>query len=1072
MFLCSVALLTLIVPMKAVRLRTEYLVDPLALQTPHPRFSWELQDDRYGARQSAYQITVKRDGVVVWDTGKVQSSDQNQIAYAGQALASGQSCEWALRVWDASGDESEWTKATFRTGLMRSSDWLGDWITTPEKTPDILTPNNGHHSVLETTPDKPKWAMFDLGMTRAFDRVRLWPSRPYDWNRDQPGFMFPLRFKIEVSDTPDFQTPHLLVDQTGSDYPNPSDRPAEFTTHGGTGRYLRLMVTKLTERDAGHFGWSLAEFEVVNGEENYAKGATVTVSDGLKDRSWAPDRMVDGERISHGLKGLDALPVTQLRKEFHTRKVKSATFYATALGAYEAYLNGQRVGDHILAPEWTDYHTRVQYQAYDVTKLVREGDNAIGVFLGDGWYAGRIGMAQGLDPRGYPRAVYGRRAWFIGQLELVYEDGSKETVVTDDSWRSTTSGAVRTSDIYDGETYDFSKETAGWLASGYRDGDWERALTSDETPGGHNPAVVAQTNEPIRVVEKLTPLSVTEPKPGVFVFDMGQNMVGWCSLRGSVPEKGNVTLRYVEMLNEDGTGYTENLRGAPQRDVLTFGGSATPGSKFEWRPKFTYHGFRYVEVTGLDKKPMVKDLTGEVFCSSSPEVSHFECSDPMVNRLWANIFWTQRANLMSSPTDCPQRDERLGWMGDILAFAQNGYYNMDLAGFFTKWLPDVRDAQADDGRYPDFAPHPYGKNDRFTGVPGWGDAGVVCAWVHYQNTGDRRLLDEHFDSMKRWVGWIASKNPDFVWRNERHNDYGDWLNGNTLVRQGWDNTGGEMPKDAFATVMWYQSQAMVGKMARVLGKKDEAEKAEDSARLIAAAFNKAFVSPDGEIQGDTQAGYALALYTGILPIEVQDKAFAKLVAAIDKRGGVLTTGFHSTLPMMKVLTERGRNDLAYKLLLNKEFPSWGYTIENGATTIWERWDGFVKGRGFQDPGMNSFNHWALGSVGQWIMETVIGVTHESPGYERIRIAPKPGPGLEWAKADYRTPRGIVHVSWKKEKGGLRLQFTVPANTVATVDLPMPLGKGKAVKGQGHFAADKDGRIEAKAGQYEFFWPAT
>ena len=404
-------------------------------------------------------------------------------------------------------------------------------------------------------------------------------------------------------------------------------------------------------------------------------------------------------------------------------------------------------------------------------------------------------------------------------------------------------------------------------------------------------------------------------------------------------------------------------------------------------------------------------------------------------------------------------------MGDIQAFGQTAYFNMDMAGFFTKWLPDVRDAQAEDGRYPDFAPHPYGKNDRFNGVPGWGDAGVVCAWTHYWNTDDRRLLREHIESAKKWVRWIASKNPDYLWVNDRHNDYGDWLNGDTLRRDGWDSTGSEVPKEVFATMMWYQSARMVSEMATVLGHRDSELYAEMSGN-IRAAFQKAYLQPDGGLKGDTQAGYALALWLDLIPLDTVKKSFAKLVQTIERRNGALTTGFHSTYPLMHVLTKMGRIDLAYKLLLNREFPSWGYTIDNGATTIWERWDGYVKGRGFQDPGMNSFNHWALGSVGQWMMESLVGISAAQPGFKVIEFSPRPGPGVEWAKASYRSHAGTIYSEWKKRSDGVWFKFIVPPGALAKVDLGANSDRVKILAGEEHVQKSK-GTFTVESGTYVF-----
>ncbi|MEW6249709.1 MAG: glycoside hydrolase family 78 protein [Planctomycetota bacterium] len=799
---------------------------------------------------------------------------------------------------------------------------------------------------------------------------------------------------------------------------------------------------------------------------------------------------------------LDPLPATMLRKEFTTpadAPIRRATAYCTALGAYELRMNGQRVGDHILAPEWTDYHQRVQYQAYDVTPLLRRGENAIGAILGDGWYAGRIGLA-GIVPGGPLRGIYGRQPKLLLRLEIEGADGQVQVVMSDGSWRCTNEGPIRVSDILDGETYDARREITGWDEPGFDDADdptWQDVaalgLNEIKHPRTRKPVeLVAQPNEPIRVVKELKPVALTEPQPGVYVYDLGQNIVGWCRFRLRAPAGATVKLRHAEVLNPDGTLYTANLRSAAQTDMYTCRGPATartgetaadrdahllaaytggvskPDDEVS-EPHFTYHGFRYVEVTGLPYKPALADLTGRVFHSAAPDAGHFECSEPLVNKLWQNAVWTQRANLMSSPTDCPQRDERLGWMGDILAFAQAGCFNMDMAAFFTKWIPDVRDAQAEDGRYPDFAPHPFGKDERFTGVPAWGDAGVFVPWTAYVNYADHRLLEEHFDSARRWVDWIRANNPDLLWKNKRHNDYGDWLNADTLkldaaVTGGapWPK-GAEVPKEIFGTMFFARSADLVARMAGVLGKTAEQQQYARLFEDIKTAFNKAYVAPDGRMQGNTQAGYAIALHFGLLPSSEprpsggggdrsearprpdQPPQAAYMLEAFDTYHGCLTTGFHSTICLMRELSARGLNDHAYRLLLNRRMPSWLYPVEHGATTIWERWDGYVEGRGFQDPGMNSFAHYAFGCVGEWLFGDVAGINPDeaNPGYKHIIIRPQPGPGLTWAAAEYDSIHGRIASRWElpdkrantAAAPALVLQITIPPNTTATVYVP-------------------------------------
>lgn len=1002
------------IAMHANHMRVEYLDRPLAVASLQPRFSWWVDDPSEGAKQSAYRIEVqKSDGSIAWDSGRREESSQNQIE-SGK-LAPETDYRWRVKLWNGEGTEGEWSDLEpFSTGLDR---WTAKWIGfgMPPITPK--TSHNGYHAEITKNQNEQKWVEIDLGSAVPIDKVILHPAQPFDFTPDTRGLMFPLDFRIEI----DGKT---VLER--KDEPMPTGA-VTLAIPATTGRKIRLVCTRLRARETDNYGLALAEMQVGNGDEILSTGKKATAKDSLENRDWKLSFLTNGDLRSHPIRGLDSLPAVHLRQEFQAPKpIASARLYATALGAYEAYINGKRVGDQILAPEWTDYHTRVQYQAYDVTDLVREGENAIGAILGDGWYAGRLGMAQALDPRGFPRAVYGRQTFFSAELRIKYADGTTKVVMTDPEWRTTQNGPVRRSDLLDGELYDANMELPGWDKPGYHESGWAAPMIATPEP---NPMVVPQTNEPIRITKRLKPQSRTEPKPGQQVFEMGQNMVGNARLRITAPQGARVTIRYAEMLNEDGTVYTTNLRGAPQIDTFI-----SAGNPHWFETRFTYHGFRYISVEGAG--PMtVDDVEGGVFHSSSPDNSIFETSNTMVNRLWQNIVWTQRANLMSVPTDCPQRDERLGWMGDILAFGQTSHYIMDMAGFSTKWLVDVRDAQAEDGRYPDFAPHPYGKDRFFTGVPGWGDAGVGYAYDLWHNTGDTRLLTEHLDSIGHYLGWVASKNPKFVWENNRHNDYGDWLNGDTLIRDGWPRTGGECPKEVFGTLMWFQSAVQASELAKVLGRTADSEKFASMAAAIKEAFAKEYVSADGKIKGDTQAGYALAFYLGIVPDS--DEMFKHLIASLARVNDHITTGFHSTMPLMKTLTRFGRSDLAYKLLLNRDFPSWGYTIDNGATTIWERWDGYVKGRGFQDPGMNSFNHWALGAVGEWMFETVGGIQLLTPskGGATFLIAPVPGGDLTTAKASLDSAYGRVFCEWKKAGEGYDYTILIPANTTAEVAIP-------------------------------------
>jgi len=1060
-------------PEAPTRLRVEYLVRPLGIAAAAPRFSWEVSDSRYGARQSAYEIEIgtKEEAVNgghadVWDSGQRASDMTNQVEYEGAALQPASRYWWRVRTWDGEGKAGAWSKAQeFGTGLRT---WQAQWVQDASVVEEAQPGRNGYHSELSPDAAKEKWVLLDLGAPQAINQVRLWPARPYDWERDEPGFMFPLRYCIEAGLKADLSDLAVVADRRASDQANPGTEPVDVRLTGTVqARFIRLRVTGFRTRHAGEYGVALAEVQALSAGGAVGGPIKVTASDSLEMPQWSAQFLVDGDTASHGVKGVEALPAVQMRCDFTVGKeIKRATAYVSALGVYEFRLNGQRVGDHSLAPEWTDYNARVQYQAYDVTAMLSTGANTAAALVGDGWYAGRLGMAQALSLRKLPRAVYGRSPQFIVQVEIENADGTRERLCTDDQWVSTRSGPIRSADLLDGVVLDERLAMPGWDKPGFDDSAWTSVMPVKQ----NTTTLTAQTNEPIRMTREIAAVALTEPTPGTYVFDMGQNMPGVVRFVTSGDAGRQVMLRHAEMLNDDGTVYVTNLRGAPQIDRFILRGGA--GGEVLEAP-FTYHGFRYVEVTGLARKPALTDMTGLVIHSDSPETGSFECSNPMLNRLWQNILWTQRANLMSVPTDCPQRDERLGWMGDICAFGPTACFNMDLAGFITKWAVDVRDAQATDGRYPDFAPHPYGKDEKFTGVPAWGDAGVFVPWCAYEYYGDRRLIEEHYPSAKRWIDWIHSRNADLIWRNDRHNDYNDWLNGDTLVQKDWPTKGGSVPNDLFATAFFARSTEMLASMAEVIGNASDAAQYSQLHGQIREAFQREFLKPDGSLTGDTQAGYALALSFGLIPQERETEAAARMLEAVKKYDGRMSTGFHTSHRLMLELTRFGYDAEAYGLAVSTRFPSWGYTVENGATTIWERWDGYVKGRGFQDPGMNSFNHWAIGSVGEWMYRVILGINQEEggAGWRKIVISPRIGGGLTWAKGSYRCINGEIESQWKvDETGHLEMQIVVPANCTATIVVPaagdIHVSMGSEFARKTRVESDRT-VFEAPAGRYVF-----
>lgn len=738
-------------------------------------------------------------------------------------------------------------------------------------------------------------------------------------------------------------------------------------------------------------------------------------------------------------KGLPARPSPMLRKRFEVGKqLKRAVVSVTSLGMYELRINGRRVGDQLLTPEWTNYHKRVEYQTYDVTELVKTGSNAAGAMLGDGWYAGRLGISH-IVKDGPLRGHYGTKLALLAQMRLYYADGTSELVVTDGSWKVTTDGPVRKACILDGEVYDSQKDLTGWDSAGFDDSAWGPV----ELTGDVKAALVAQPNEPIRVTEEIAPVTIAEPQPGVYVVDFGQIVSGWCRIKVAGPAGTTVTLRHAEVLEPNGMIYRDNLRmkplggelGARQEDQFILNGRGDQA----FEPRFTYHGFRYVEVTGLPGKLSKDSILARVFHSTPPMTGSFSCSSPLLNQIMKNIVWTHRDNMHSVPTDCPQRDERMGWMGDMLVFAQPACFNMDMAAFFTKWIVDIRDDQADDGRLPDFAPHPYDANKLFSGVPAWGDAGVIVPWRMYVNYGDKRALEKQFDSCRRWVDFIHRHNPELLWKNNRNNDYSDWLNGDTLQLEGWGFPKGEaqIPNEVFATAFFQHSTELTAKMARLIGLAAEADQYGKLAEDIRQAFIKAYVAEDGRVKGNTQSAYAIALDFNLVPPDKREAAARHMVERIDSYKKHISTGFHTTVMLMNQLTAAGRSDVAYMLVNNRTIPSWGYTIEQGATTVWERWDGYVAGRGFQDPAMNSFCHYAIGSVGEWMYRSILGINPDErrPGYRHIFLRPQIGGGLTWAKGSYDSISGRIVSDWKVDGDVLTWHITVPANTIATICVP-------------------------------------
>ena len=706
-------------------------------------------------------------------------------------------------------------------------------------------------------------------------------------------------------------------------------------------------------------------------------------------------------------------PCPYLRNSFALPgPVRRATLQWTALGVADLFLNGRKVGEDFLMPGWSDFRHRAQVMSADVSAMLRPGDNTLGAILGDGWYTGTLLWKN-------ERNHYGTHPQLWARLDIELRDGRKVSMTTGRGWQMRT-GPVIAADIYHGEIHDARLDLGDWCVPGASKAGWRAA---DLFPKYHG-ELVPKVNEAVRVTESLKPRKITEPQPGGYVFDFGQNLAGVCRLKVRGRRGQKITLKFAEMLKADGTVYRENLRLARATDTYICRGGGTE----EWTPRFTFHGFRYVEVTGLDRKPSPELLTALVLHTDMAATGKFRCSNPLLIRLDRNISWGLRGNFLDVPTDCPQRDERLGWTGDAQVFVGTAAFHYDVRDFFRKWLQDLRDGQRSDGAYPDIAPDVLGKHSPLHfGNAAWADAGVICPWEIYRRYDDKEVLAENYDAMKRWIAYQERTSKNLV---RPRTLYGDWLAIDAVTAQN-----APVPCDLVGTAYFAHTTDLMAKIASILGEKDDARKFRKLHAQIVEAFRNAYVTPDGRVVGHCQTAYLLALAFDLLPAKLRPKAFAHLVDLIEARGCHLTTGFVGTPLLLPVLTRFGRTDLAYKILLQEDYPSWLYTVRNGATTMWERWNSYTKEHGFGDVGMNSFNHYAYGAVGEWMYAVIGGIRPSAPGFKKILFAPEPGGGLTSAQCELDTPLGRAACRWQLRGKTLRGEVEVPPRTNAELRLP-------------------------------------
>jgi alpha-L-rhamnosidase len=1051
------------------QLRCEFLKDPLGIDTPQPRLSWILEPGKRSVRdqrQSAYQVLVASSrkklnaGVGdLWDSERVASHQSVEVRYAGKPLRSEQECFWKVRVWDKDVKPSAWSEpALWSMGLLSPTDWHAKWIGLDEAAGSRAAKN-----ILGNA----QWIWFPEGEPAK--------AAPAGTRFFRHGVVLPAGQKVKRA------TLFFTADDSGDFFVNGQKAGSAANFHSAT----EADVTGLL-----HAGVNVLAASVKNGGSDptpaglialvrveFEQGAPLVV---VTDSSWkAANQSATGwqtvdfidqawaaaQRL--GPAGMAPwgeiagpenrqLPARMLRREFAVeKKITRAMAYVCGLGLYEFYLNGRKVGDQVLSPGLTDYTKRALYVTFDVTKQVRKGVNAAGIMLGNGrYYAPRSTVPTGTTSYGYPKLLF--------QMRVEYEDGTSAEVVSDGGWTLTTDGPIRANNEYDGEEYDARQEMPGWSAPGFDDAKWQRAQ-GVTAPGGE---LAAQMINPIRITQTLKPVAVTQPKPGVWIFDLGQNMVGWCRLKVSGPRGTAVSLRHAETLKPDGTLYLDNIRGAKVTDTYTLKGKGTE----TYAPRFTYHGFRFVEVTGYPGNPK-SALEGLVVHDDVESAGEFFCANPLLNRIYQNIVWGVSGNYRSISTDCPQRDERQGWLGDRSAESKGETYLFNIAALYAKWLQDMADAQKDNGSVSDVCPAYWPLySDNVT----WPSSTVIIPGSLREQFGDSAIIGQHYASAKKWMDYMSR----FVTNGIIARDsYGDWCvppEDPKLIHS--NDPARKTDKALLATAYFYHDARLMAGYATSLQKGEDAQHFAALAETLKTAFNQRFFHADqGCYDNGSQTACVLPLAFGLVPDGQRERVFAHLVNKImTETKAHIGTGLIGGQWLMRVLTANGRPDLAYTIATQKTYPSWGYMVEKGATTIWELWNGDTA-----DPAMNSGNHVMLiGDLNIWLYESLAGIKAdpEQPGFKHIVMRPEPVDGLAFARASHRSPYGLIVSDWQKRDGVFRWNITVPANATATIFVPanavenVTEGRKPALQGRGvQFLRLEQGRavFRVGSGSYSF-----
>ncbi|WP_380879261.1 alpha-L-rhamnosidase [Sphingomonas sp. DBB INV C78] len=1020
-------------------LKVSGLVRPMATGDLLPRFAWKLAGDGHELRQQAYRICVARsqDDLVagrelVWDSGKIMSDRTFDIVYGGPPPTARTRFWWRVEVWpEATGSSVTSPSEFWETGLSAVSDWTAGWLAC-ETEVAALDRAAGLHWISASPAHK-------VGQVGAF-RTRIEVDRPTTAELLLSAHALDGIWLNGEPVTPEDEDPVAWTTM------------ATFTLRLRRGPNILAVAVKRVS-GLGVSGAVLAAILRLDGPD----GRRLTSAEGWKAALEAPKGWQQATFDDNAWPTAPAAarkpvgepwptyPAMLLRREFAVaRPLRSARLYATALGAYEAFINGERVGDGRMDPQFTDPSRRLLYQTHDVTGLLAAGANAIGLWVGDGWYGSEYSQGARFTFGPAPCRV-------LAQLELTYEDGTVETIATGDGW-SMAASPILSSEIYDGEVYDARAEQPGWAKPGFAGRDWRPARRAEA------PVLVPEPElcPPVRATQVLKMRSVRERAPGVHVFDFGQNFAGWARLRVKGPAGTRVKMLFGEVLGAGGGVDQANLRSAAARDVYILKG----GGEEVWEPRFTYHGFRYVEVHGLPEAPDQATLEGVVAHTDLHFSGTLRVSDPVIQKFWENSFWSQRSNFFGLPTDCPQRDERLGWMGDAEVFWPAAAFNMDIEAYTGRVMRDVRSAQGKTGGFPDCVP-PFTPGMALSS-PGWADAGVILPYIAWRQYGDTGIIAENWEAMDRYLGWIQRSNPTLLWEKSRGADYGDWLSVDARTPQE-----ATTPKDLIGTAYWAADAAMMAEMAAATGRPEDARRYRLLFEEIRARFGSAFVKPDGSVGNGSQTSHVLAIRFGLLSDTQRLEAGKRLAADIAARGNTLSTGFLGTPHILDALADAGQERMAMSLLLQRDYPSWGYMVEKGATTMWERWN---SDRG--DVGMNSYNHYAFGAIGAFLFRRVAGIDALEPGFRRVRIAPILDPRLKSAAADYKSAAGLIRSAWQLDGDKLSLDVTIPPNVSGVVSLPVSrahlLKDGRPLRGAAKAAKGRpNATVEVGPGTHRF-----